>query len=88
VTAARSGLGKAVHAESSRTELDQLYLTCWSVVARTVACAGEERGQPALGQLKLDQRQLARFAAELVTQIEVEAVLVLIWADPARPAGV
>jgi hypothetical protein len=34
-----AALGKAVHGESSRVELEQLYIACWSVVARTVACA-------------------------------------------------
>jgi hypothetical protein len=33
------GLGKAVHAESDRADLEQLYATCWSIVARVAACA-------------------------------------------------
>lgn len=39
LTALLASLGKTVHGESSRADLEQLYLTCWSVVARTVACA-------------------------------------------------
>jgi hypothetical protein len=33
------GLGKAVHAASDRADLDQLYATCWSIIARVAACA-------------------------------------------------
>jgi hypothetical protein len=33
------GLGKAVHAESERADLEQLYATCWSIIARVAACA-------------------------------------------------
>jgi len=32
-------LGKAVHAESTREDIELLYLTCWSLVARIAACA-------------------------------------------------
>jgi hypothetical protein len=39
LTSLLDALGKAVHSESSRADLEQLYVTCWSVVARTVGCA-------------------------------------------------
>lgn len=32
-------LGKAVHAESTREDIELLYCTCWSLVARIAACA-------------------------------------------------
>lgn len=32
-------LGKAIHAEGARPELDQLYITTWSVLAQVVSCA-------------------------------------------------
>jgi hypothetical protein len=32
-------LGKAVHGESNHSDLEQLYLTCWSILARIAACA-------------------------------------------------
>lgn len=32
-------LGKAVHAESRRGDLEQLYLTCWTLIARIADCA-------------------------------------------------
>ncbi|HKB50591.1 MAG TPA: hypothetical protein VKC63_04100 [Solirubrobacterales bacterium] len=32
-------IGKAVHAESTREDIELLYLTCWSLVARIAACA-------------------------------------------------
>jgi hypothetical protein len=32
-------LGKAVHAESRRGDLEQLYLTCWALIARIADCA-------------------------------------------------
>lgn len=33
------GLGKAVHGESTREDIELLYCTCWSLVARIAACA-------------------------------------------------
>jgi hypothetical protein len=32
-------LGKAVHAESTREDIELLYCTCWSLLARLAACA-------------------------------------------------
>lgn len=32
-------LGKAIHADGARSELDQLYITAWSVLAQVVSCA-------------------------------------------------
>ena len=32
-------LGKAIHADGARPELDQLYITTWSVLAQVVSCA-------------------------------------------------
>jgi hypothetical protein len=32
-------LGKAIHADAARPELDQLYITAWSVLTQVVDCA-------------------------------------------------
>jgi hypothetical protein len=39
LTALIGALGKAVHAEASREDIELLYCTCWSLVARIAACA-------------------------------------------------
>jgi hypothetical protein len=39
LTALIGALGKAVHAESTREDIESLYCTCWSLVARIAACA-------------------------------------------------